>query len=132
VPVDEREGPAGSDQPLMWAIFEMREVVTRQIEEFKATLASREVPVEAPEPVTLVAAEPIAAPAEAELRPRRTAGRPVVREPAPDAPAATEEPPPARPEDARQRLDALARLLDKRVRQSHGTGGDTVARPGES
>jgi hypothetical protein len=105
--------------------MEAREAVSRQIEEFRTLLMSRdaaveveEAPAAAPGPLTVTVSEPPAV-VEPEPRPRRAPTQP--------EPRATTAPAPARSEDARQRLDALARLLDKRARQS---SGDAPSRPG--
>ncbi|MFO0954518.1 MAG: hypothetical protein U0835_25825 [Isosphaeraceae bacterium] len=99
----------------------------------------------APEPAPTAVSPKAVRPSETETSDRagarRRAGfnpRPATIEPQGDHPAAStsrahsaEEPAagspdPARPEDARQRLEALARLLDRRVRQSPGSPSDSV------
>jgi hypothetical protein len=141
VPAYEQKTQTGSGNALLWAIMEAREAISGQIEEFRTLLMSRDAAVEveaappaAPGLVTVAVSEP---PAVVEPRPRRAPSPPEPRATtapveglAGGPPSPGDEPPapaPARSEDARQRLDALARLLDKRARQS---SGDAPSRSG--
>ena len=127
MPADQPEVQARPGNALLWAIFEMREAMTRHIEEYRSLLLSREgsgefveTTVATSSPSSLTRAEPPAA-----------------------APGPLKSPPPVvtvgalpatgRPDDPRQRLDALARLLDKRARQSStpSPAGEGADRPGD-
>ena len=138
------------EHPLLWAIVELRETVNRLVEDQKALVLS--LPSEAsgavPAPV-LAQDAPVSAPAArattvppaaggAEGRRRKS---PTPR-PAQAAPASVKgeavvsrptsldsitDPPAGKPQDPRQRLDALAKLLDKRLKQTvepGSRGGD--------
>jgi len=128
VPGNEAEAQGSSGNALLRAILEMREAVTRHVEEFRSLLLTREGPAEVVE--TAVAPPP---PAFLEAEPPTPAPAPV-KPPAPVVSVTVDEIPAAgRPEDARQRLEALARLLDKRARQSSSSSTPSAAadRPGE-
>jgi hypothetical protein len=140
------------ENPLLWAILEFRETLNRLIEEQKALVLSRAVeeaelmpaasvsaerfparvaPSPAPQPLVVA----IAATAELEAKPRKPVapGRPELPGvtsplPSPAEMPETEAMVAARLDDPRQRLDALARLLDKRLRQSAAQGTETGTR----
>lgn len=136
------------EHPLLWAIVELRETVNRLVEDQKALILSipSEAITEAPAPAqnTTVSAPAArattAAPAAgvAEGRQRKSPiARPAHASAASVKAGAVVSPPsslesitdrPAgKPPDPRQRLDALAKLLDKRLKQTvepGSRGGD--------
>jgi hypothetical protein len=132
----------------------MREAVLRLIDDQKSRLLSREAETEVADPPPAprlspqepVGPAPLSAEAEGDSRPKRatTAPGPAPREapavvvstapamPATGTDAGTADPTPGvRPEDARQRLDALARLLDKRLKQAAGPAAEPASKAGE-
>lgn len=111
MPANDREIAAGPSSTLVGAILEAREALCREFDGFRHLLRQREAP-----PVPAPTAEVVEAPGPA---PRRS----MVATSGP-APAPHVAEPPQTPADARQRLDALARLLDQRARPQ-----DPVARP---
>ena len=165
------ENPA--DQPLLWAILEMREAVVRLVDEQKSRVLTR-VPLTdsaGPEPGTAFGYAPPVVKSQAEPGPAHSPpeetvpNSPPKRGPSarhrpfpkdvpsePDtvnvsmsrpSPALVESQPPessatagqdgsGRSEDPRQRLDALARLLDKRVKSSHAPASESPGRSGET
>ncbi len=131
----------GRSHPLLWAIVEFREQIDRLIEEQKALVLSRAAEPVAPEPAP-PKPEPIVpeAPTAPEPVPRAARAfsasaprtRPVDNPPQSVPvvePAELSTPEPARPDDARQRLDALAaKLLDRHRKHA---AADPSARQGE-
>jgi hypothetical protein len=130
-------GPGIDEHPLLWAIVELRETVEQLIEEQKAQLAraligARVAGEPAPRvPATSSRSIGTAATKEesSEGRRKRTpAPRPITAEPAAMATdtrlAASASvgskvvESAGKPQDPRQRLDALAKLLDKRLKQT--------------
>jgi len=131
---------AGDPQALLWALADFRADVERLIEEQKAVVLSLSAPLAPVEPTPAPvrvsytppqAADAPAAVSEPDPQPIRKAARAVPKawpreSPAPQAaypptsePAEAPSHEPARPEDARQRLDALAaKLLDRRLKQT--------------
>ncbi len=124
---------------LLWAIAEFRDEIDRLIDEQKALVLSRRIESPPPEPPSVFPAPTLAptiAPAPATEAEPTVARKPVNAPPSPSRswqretpPASITTPPteaveavaaePARPEDARQRLDALAaKLLDRRLKQN--------------
>jgi hypothetical protein len=135
----EKVGEIGSTSPLLGAIADLREFICRAFEEQKTLLLSREAevtpaPVSAPAPPVVPATpQAIAVTAEVEVSSPvwRTSARslesPVATEPVQPIPADTGPGAGGRPEDPRQRLDALAKLLDRRLKPAAvppGRSGD--------
>jgi hypothetical protein len=124
----EKVGEIGSTSPLLGAIADLREQICRLFEEQKALLQNREAeatPAPPSAPVARVMTSPpqpvaVVAEPESPSPPRAPSPRPVeVPPPAeavPTAPADAGSGPGGRSEDPRQRLDALAKLLDKRLK----------------
>lgn len=141
------EEPEARDS-LFRAIADLRGELDRLIDEQKAAIGGAQwAPDEAataPERAPSGASEPAAplaaqAPPDAAARPRRP-NAPAVFDrlddpsPTPPRPASTavpETPPPSRPEDPRERLDALAKHLDRKLRQASAPNVDPPARPAE-
>lgn len=136
------------NDPLLRAIAELRGQVDRLIDEQKASVGGilsylEEDPgvVERPAALAVEPATVLHPPAPAELAPKaRRAGAPVVFDrldepsPTPPRPVSTAPPEPApasRSEDPRERLDALAKHLDRKLRQAAAPNGDPAARPAE-
>lgn len=147
---------SGIKDPLLRAIAEMRDQVDRLIEEQKAAfggyLSSFVEEPSAPE-------RPLAgAPSTHSEPPLATVAPPLLPEPAPRtrkvaqpsafdrvddpsptpprpaSPPAVETPVPAaagRPDDPRERLDALAKHLDRKLKQAGGSPADSSVRPPE-
>jgi hypothetical protein len=117
---------AERSHPLLGAITDLRDALDRLIEEQKSLvlrygteLTAAVPPISSPSLVALPEIEPEppptrkSAPSGSRPRPAAPSRAPFVE---PVEPVANE---PARPEDARQRLDALAaKLLDRRLRQT--------------
>ena len=136
-PVEE----ARSTSPLLSAIADLRDFLPRLFEEQKALLQGRELDSAAiPSPSDTASPSP-QSPASAPTPPRissppavsegtstgrKTSARPVEPKltpaletappPPPLAPTVVDPGPGSRPDDPRQRLDALAKLLDKRAK----------------
>lgn len=127
---------------LLWAIAEFRDDLDRLFDEHKALVLGRSAEATPAAPAAPpVKAEPFptaADPAPAEPPPPapRPAATPRTRATAAAAPAAAPTPTtaadatprPAREDDPRQRLDALAKLLDRRLKQP---AGETTSKDGE-
>jgi hypothetical protein len=135
-PEDERR------HALLWALAEFREDLVRLIDEQLALAANRAVePAAAVEPLAPPAPKPLAPTptltppaAEPEPAPVRAAPvtpRPRPREVSPPAPAPAEPAAAARGDDPRQRLDALAKLLDRRLKQTAAPTGEPASKGDE-
>ena len=135
MPSYEQETNDRSGHALLRAIREARQAVSQQIEECRAMLAACDAAGEGDEPSLVSPGPGVESGAEPpgvvdpEPRPRRIPARHAAVTSAEEAlaspPAPGDDPPPAavapaRSDDARQRRDAHARLLDKRARQSSG------------
>jgi hypothetical protein len=133
--------------PLLRAIADLREQVDRLIDEQKgvvgAALAAQEEeppvverlpPAPGPETLGTTAA---AAPVSRARKPSTPAAFDRVDDPSPTPPrpvSTAQEPappPPARSDDPRERLDALAKHLDRKLRQAGGPPAETPPKPSE-
>ena len=139
--------------PLLRAIGELRDQVERLIDDQKAAVlgfagAFEPEPVAADRGVALaaepvaspqfLAPEPVLAPAPKSKRPPAPLSFDRVDEPSSvpprpsSAPATPAEPAPGgRAEDPRERLDALAKHLDRKLRQAGGPAAEPSGRPAE-
>ena len=117
---------AGPDAALLQTIAELRHDVNRLVDEQLARVRALDEKQAAPAPSERRYSAPQPPPAPAPRPPRA--------QPAARAREVVEEPPPPAPsDDPSQRLDALARHLDGRLRRSNGhakaTSGDAAERP---
>lgn len=118
--------PAGTDATLLQTIAELRHDVNRLVDEQLARVRALDEKQAATAPAERRYSAPQPPPAPAPRPPRA--------QPAARAREVVEEPPPPAPsDDPSQRLDALARHLDGRLRRSNGrskgSSGDASDRP---
>jgi hypothetical protein len=124
----DKVGEIGSTSPLVGAIADLREFICRLFDEQKALLLSRDAeatpgPASAPAPM-VVSGPPQLVAASAEVEGSSPVRKPSAPARSMESPVPTEAVPPiqadtgpgGRPEDSRQRLEALAKLLDKRLK----------------
>jgi hypothetical protein len=148
VPGEEAVPKTERSHPLLWAIVDFRETLERLIEDQKELILSRGTePVTSEPPPTPhgfaapIAVTPPAIPAPVPpMSVARTCARDVAPPPKSAAPAPIDAPddqapadpdPAGQTEDPRKRLDALAKLLDRRLKQTTPGSVEPSARRGK-